>query len=334
MLLDFLVPGTNLAKELHQGLGLHDAPGRDFRGPHLPPVLCSAEVANGRLQTQTWAVSSPALVWLLMHWGCSLKEKADSDRAFGLLRGLLGHAVGDCRISIDMREVAAPGNARPGQDFLDIAGGGVKWSGAHKNMFRTVFRAEQSLFDILLAAKKFKYKTIYSHLIFGVGAALERRLDSRAFRGRSAELLAQAPRRSGRRADRSLREEVMQLIGQGSSRNAYKTTSIAGAFGLSVAKHKAWQDWPAQRKYLLACRRIFSECTAFAVVPDKSRFSGRGCLGNLLFSPEVDQICCCAPQVVRTVLDLEPSFSDRGAAQLPRVDPGVAPAWGAGRGKS
>ena len=85
-------------------------------------------------------------------------------------------------------------------------------------------------------------------------------------------------------------------MGQGISRNAYRTTKLAGALGLAVQQHKSWLDHAAQRKYPVACRRIFADCVSFAMTPDKTRISGRDYLGSSLFSPEVDRICWCAPQ--------------------------------------
>jgi hypothetical protein len=231
--------------------------------------------------------------------GSCLKSSVDCERAFGLLRGLLVHGMGDCSVPVSLHEAAKLGEQRDGDGELLIKDNTIAWRGAHQHTFEAIFRGCRTPFDVLLVAKKNKHENIYSHLLFGCGKAIDLSLDSRTLFRKALEVLAGAPVRKGRRADRALRDEIAELTGKGSARNAFRTSTVAKKLGLSVAHHKSWVDEGAQRKYLLACRRVFTDCISFGMTPDKARFAGRDWLGSSLFSPEVDQICWCAPQALR-----------------------------------
>ena len=247
------------------------------------------------IQAQTWGVSSHGLVLLLAHWTAKLKTADDRRRAHGLLVGLVRKWSSLTRCYVRTSSMCDLANIPNDGECLIARHGVVSWEGVHARSMTEALGPCASFVDVLVTTAKWRGKRVFSHVVMAIGSAVNEQLGGKPLVSDALKVMKDAPIRSHRRADRARREALACLEGH-ESRNSFRTAKLARKFGLGAAVHRAWADAAAQRRYLVACRRLFGGCKSFACVPDKSRFSGKEWLGNSLYSADVDTLCWCAPR--------------------------------------
>lgn len=256
-------------------------------------------IACADLQAQTWAASTPALIYLLSHWASTMHAEQDRKKAMSLLDGLFRNYLEDCIVVVlHFGGLCDPEHLPTDGDLLTFSRGAFTWAGPHMGMTPALRGESHCLVELVVASQKIRCKALLSHLVFGIAKHIEAALEGSNLSTNPLEALSAAPARYHRRADRERRQALQDVTGNGSSRNGYRTDKTGKALGLNVLAHKALADAAAQKKYMLASRRLFAGGISFACIPDKSRFSGQDWLGNSVYCAEVDTIAWCAPQAI------------------------------------
>ena len=130
---------------------------------HVTRPYLRSQADPGHLETQTWAVSTAALIIILCHWSTSLKAAQDKAQALGLLKGLLDNdALRDVDIFVHVSEVGRVTSARHNGDKLIVRNGLVAdWDGPYKKALRQQFHACSCVAEVLRRSYRSRNKSIF-----------------------------------------------------------------------------------------------------------------------------------------------------------------------------
>ena len=277
-----------------------DAVARPFvRGAMRPSADTGGDgAASGH--TQTWGVSTHALLTLLLTWATHMESDHDRKQSHGLLNGLFKtYFTKPCVLKLSWGEYhgfgAPPADPRESVE-IEYDGAVVsRVGGALGHMAVTLHGV--SAVEMLLRARSWAQRSsFFLNLLYAMATVIDEVLSTTDWLA-AEQSAAAAPARPGRRAFRAHRGKTLLLRRQGKVRSCFCESGDSRAKGLRAWHHKTWVDAAWQKRYLLATRRLTAESwKSCALTPDKSRVSGRDILMTSAWFPDVRRAAWAPPQ--------------------------------------